>query len=355
MSEPDSQNLAWYVQDSWRVGSSLTINGGIRWEGQDVRSRDNESAFKLTDNWAPRIGFVWDVARNGKSKLYANWGRFFESIPMDINIRAFGGEVQVLLLQLQPGSAQLPPGSDAPRAQSLLGGAEPVDPDLKGQYLDEFLVGIRLRNPAVVRRRREVHQARSRPRHRGLPDPVRRQLLHREPGERVSAAKWRFYDGVHTAPAPEAKRESTAFEVTASKRFGNNWQFIASAVFSKLEGNYDGTFQTSTGQLDPNINSAFDYADFLVNADGKLSNDRNVQLKFDGAYEFSSGPLDWPERRAIVPMARGHAAQRVRLFARLPELGVLPRAARFGGSRTVGLGNGSSSLVSHPVWWRKAS
>ncbi len=125
--------------------------------------------------------------------------------------------------------------------------------------------------------------------------------------------------------APKAKRESTAFELTASKRFSNNWQFIASAVFSKLEGNYDGTFQASTGQLDPNINSAFDYADFLVNADGKLSNDRNVQLKFDGSYEFSSGRDDRPERRAVVPLALGHAAQRLRVFARVPELGVLPR------------------------------
>jgi len=47
----------------------------------------------------------------------------------------------------------------------------------------------------------------------------------------------------------------------------------------------------STGQLDPNINSAFDYADFLVNADGKLSNDRLFQFKFDGSYEFSKGAL----------------------------------------------------------------
>ena len=130
------------MQDSWRVGSRLTINGGIRWEGQDVRSRDKESAFKLTDNWAPRIGFAWDVTRNGKSKLYANWGRFFESIPMDINIRAFGGEVQCFCYNFSPDPANFLQDPDAPRAQSLLGGAEPVDPDLKGQYLDEFLVGF---------------------------------------------------------------------------------------------------------------------------------------------------------------------------------------------------------------------
>ena len=48
-------------------------------------------------------------------------------------------------------------------------------------------------------------------------------------------------------------------------------------------------FQNSTGQLDPNINSAFDYADFLVNADGRLTNDRTHQFKFDGSYEFQTG------------------------------------------------------------------
>jgi hypothetical protein len=63
-------------------------------------------------------------------------------------------------------------------------------------------------------------------------------------------------------------------------------------VWSKLEGNYDGTFQNSTGQLDPNINSAFDYADFLVNAQGKLSNDRAHQFKLDTSYEFSKGALN---------------------------------------------------------------
>ena len=53
-----------------------------------------------------------------------------------------------------------------------------------------------------------------------------------------------FYDFVHTAPAPSAKRQENAFEMTGQKRFSHNWQFLASVVFSKLEGNYDGTFQT---------------------------------------------------------------------------------------------------------------
>ena len=198
----------------------------------------------------------------------------------------------MLLLQLQ---RRIPPTTlqDVGRAAgagSLGGGAEPVDPNLKGQYLDEFLVGYDY----------EIGQAlvvgakfTKRDLGRVIEDfliPSEGNYFIANPSTGIGG-EMGFYDFVHTATAPKAKRESTAFEVTASKRFGNNWQFLASAVFSKLEGNYDGTFQASTGQLDPNINSAFDYADFLVNADGRLSNDRNVQLKFDGSYEFSSGAI----------------------------------------------------------------
>ena len=111
------------------------------------------------------------------------------------------------------------------------------------------------------------------------------------PGEGTLGQTLAFYDQVHTAPAPKAERKNLAFELDARKRFSNNWQFLASYVWSKLEGNYDGTFQNSTGQLDPNINSAFDYADFLVNAQGRLSAERQHQLKFDGSYQFK-GALD---------------------------------------------------------------
>ena len=180
---------------------------------------------------------------------------------------------------------------DAPRAQSLLGGAEPVDPDLKGQYLDEFMVGFEYEIRPIVRRRRQVHEPQSRPRDRGLPDPSEGNYFIANPGAGIGG-EMAFYDSCTRPRRRKPKRKSTAFEVTARKRFCNNWQFLASAVFSKLEGNYDGTFQVSTGQLDPNINSAFDYADFLVNADGRLSNDRNVQLKLDGSYEFSSGAMN---------------------------------------------------------------
>ncbi len=290
-SRPDTGNTSVYAQDSWRIGNFFTINGGIRWELQDVRNRDGETAFKLDQNWAPRIGFIWDVTRNNRSKVYANYGRFYESIPMDINIRAFGGELQCFCYNFDPNASNTIPDPSAPARSTLLGSSvEPVDPNLKGQYIDEWLGGFEYQLPNnIVVGAKYTHRNLG----RVIEDfliPAEGEYFIANPGDGIGA-EMGFYDGEHTAPAPKPKRIENAFEITGQKRFSNNWQFLASAVFGRLEGNYDGTFQASTGQLDPNINSAFDYADFLVNADGKLSNDRAVQVKLFGTYEVPNGAI----------------------------------------------------------------
>ena len=47
-------------------------------------------------NWAPRIGVIFDPTGQRKSKFFANWGRFYEKIPVDIAIRAFSFETSVI-------------------------------------------------------------------------------------------------------------------------------------------------------------------------------------------------------------------------------------------------------------------
>jgi hypothetical protein len=100
-----------------------------------------------------------------------------------------------------------------------------------------------------------------------------------------------FYDYSPVA-APDVTREFIGVELSARKRFSDNWQMFASYLWSELEGNYDGLFQASTGQLNPNINSAFDYADNLINAEGKLTNDREHTFKVMGSYVIGGGPLE---------------------------------------------------------------
>ena len=51
------------------------------------------NAMVMRNMWAPRLGVLYDWTKEGRSKIYGHWGRFYESIPMDINDRSFGGEV----------------------------------------------------------------------------------------------------------------------------------------------------------------------------------------------------------------------------------------------------------------------
>lgn len=259
----------------------------MRWEEQDVQDRNHETAFKLDDNWAPRLGFVWDVTSNGKSKLYANFGRFYENIPQDINIRAFGGETVCFCYNFSPNPADILGDPTAPRTSAVLGsGTEPVDPNLKGQYVDEAIGGFEYEvAPNLALGAKFTYRKLG----RVIEDflvPSEGSYFIANPSEGTLGKELAFYDGVTHAPAPKAERNNYSFEINARKRFSNNWQFLASYVWTKLEGNYDGLFQNSTGQLDPNINSAYDYADFTVNAQGRLSVERQHQLKFDGSYEF---------------------------------------------------------------------
>jgi outer membrane receptor protein involved in Fe transport len=294
-STPETANTSVFLQDSWKVTSFFTVNAGVRWEQQELGDRFGSNALVLDDMYAPRLGVIWDVTRNGRSKLFANYGRFYESIPMDINIRAFGGEFQAFSYNFSPNAADIlpdlvfdDPGEDSSLPRNIaVGGATPVDPDLKGQYVDELLFGYEyeLANNLAVglqgtyRKLGRVVE--------DFLDPVSGHYHIANPGV-GSGRNMSFYD-YQPAVAPDIERTFKGVQLHARKRFSNRAQLFASYLWSRLEGNYDGLFQASTGQLDPNINSAFDYADFMINSEGLLSNDRTHQFKLYGSYSFDQG------------------------------------------------------------------
>ncbi len=288
-SEPVDYNTALFAQDSFRAMSNLTIDAGVRWERQDVYGRNDTKAFSLTNNWAARVGAVFDPTNDGRTKIYAHYGRFFENIPMDINIRSFGGELTCFCYNYSSDPTAIVPVDGTPRRTSLLGGPEPVDSPLNGQYVDEYLVGVeREIAPSLVVAARYNYRTLGRVIEDFLTESG--EYFVANPGKGTLGKTLTFYDYTQ-AQSPDARRVNHSLEFSARKRFSNNWQMIASYVWSKLEGNYDGTFQNATSQLDPNINSAFDFADFLINADGPLTADRRHQIKFDASYQWSDGPV----------------------------------------------------------------
>ena len=328
IASPQTTNGSLYAQDSYKPLSNVTVNFGLRWERQHVLGRDATAGFALNDNWAPRVGVVWDPTKAGKAKVYFNYGRFYESIPQDINIRSFGGETQAFAYNLSPDPSNTTPMLGLPSKNSLLGGSsEAVDPALKGQYINEWIGGFEYEAFTEHERRHPRDLPESWARDRGLPRPFDRRVFHRQPGRGHARPIARLLQR-RLGPRAQSRADEQHARVLGTQTLQPQLAVPCELRVPKLDGNYDGTFQQSTGQLDPNINSAFDYADFMVNSQGELSNEHKHQLKLDGNYVVLGRRARAGSAWRLVPLAVRHAADRVRLLVRLRELGVLPDAAR---------------------------
>jgi outer membrane receptor protein involved in Fe transport len=294
-SSGETDEAALFLQDSVRLGDYFSLNLGVRadqFESNGSGSDFTESGlarsldFGFGDMIAPRIGFTWDVAQNGRSKLYGHYGRFYESVPLDINVRAFGNEIFNFFYFLYPEDGSLPsaqnPGTHFYTYR--LGVGTGVDPDIEPMYTQEALVGFEyevMPNFAVGIKgtQRDINNVIE-----DISVDGGHTYFITNPGGTVTANP--ITGEVLPGPVvfPEPTRDYESVELTLNKRFSNNWQLFGSAVYSKNEGNYGGLFRQDNGQLDPNITSLYDLPDLLIGAFGLLPNDREYQFKLYGSY-----------------------------------------------------------------------
>lgn len=300
-STGDTDESALFFQDSVRFGDYFSLNLGVRadqFESNGSGSDFTESGlarsldFDYGDMVAPRVGFTWDVAQNGRSKLYGHFGRFYESVPLDINVRAFGNEIFNFFYFLYPEDGSLPsaqnPGTHFYTYR--LGVGTGVDPGIDPMYTEEALVGFEyevMPNVAVGIKatQRDINNVIE-----DISVDGGHTYFITNPGgifthNPITGEELLGPNGL-PAPVtfPEPTRDYESLELTLNKRFSNSWQLFGSAVYSKNEGNYGGLFRQDNGQLDPNITSLYDLPDLLIGAFGLLPNDREYQFKLYGSY-----------------------------------------------------------------------
>jgi outer membrane receptor protein involved in Fe transport len=369
-----TRNIAGYAQDSWSVLPNLTFNAGLRWEQQTLYVADElqgriapdtgmpfpEKAFTLDNMLAPRFGLIFDPTQEGRAKLYGSWGRFYESLPMDINARTYGGEVTrrqqfnraTCADETDPQTCDL---SAASRERWLGGGFPEAASNLSGQYLDELVIGgeyellADLRVGASFIRRtmgrviedlspnggatfiianpgevdvEEVESLRAEAMAAEMAgQPQRAQILN----ERAD-----LFAGVSRFDKP--RREYNGLQLTAERRFTRNFMTRATYTYSVNRGNYPGLFSHETNQLDPNITSMYDLPELMANRFGRLGSDRPHSVKLDGFYQHGF-------RRSFVTLGgafRAASGTPINVLARHVDYGagesyLLPRGA---GGRT---------------------
>jgi outer membrane receptor protein involved in Fe transport len=315
-ANPKSDRMAWFLQDSWKPMSNLTVNLGLRYDSEDIQDYSGKTVIDLKDEWQPRLGIIFDPANDGSSKIAFSYGRFYYAIPTDMNVRAFGRQIQASTFNYD--ELSVAQDAHAPLSRQVQGGAfeEPVQDDIKGIYQDEITLGFdKALDPTMSVGIRYTY------RNLGRTIEDRCDIDYEDPaanyntcvifnpgsdhpfatGEGIGGCTGADYadsdpddsctgDKVPLPSIPDAKRKYHGLELVAKKQIGTSLFVQASYIYSRLRGNYDGAARVSGGgQTDPGINADYDYAIMVTNSDGKLYLDRPHSFKLDGAWTAPFG------------------------------------------------------------------
>jgi hypothetical protein len=315
------------------VANGLGPDGvlGTADDGTDGGLTPQSCQFTWTNNWSPRLGATWDIKGDGKSKLYASWGRFFAKIPNDLAARALAADAGIsradyfdlaLTRPVPQGVTALGTGNHfvlAGVAGSIFANGS------KSTYSDEFVGGFEFEAAKSLNLGvRYIHRnistvledyAQASPVMYELDFPGLAGVVYYIDNITANLATLDptgvpGFENVKQPFFEDPVHKYDSFEVTASKTFSEHWSLFASYRYAKLKGNFEGFYRSDNGQSDPSITSLFDFPtndpsytevgtpEFGFSGDirfqgttlgaGKLPNDRPHQLKLYGTYTFSN-------------------------------------------------------------------
>lgn len=281
-----NNRISLFAQDSWQITPYLTLNPGIRLDLDRGKISDGSTVFK-THGLAPRIGFAWDLSKDGKSVLKAHYGRYYEAL--------FAG----YYYYMDPGAFHpltvIRSFNQSGFTETILqnsGQQYAMDPNIKHPYLDQYILGfdqqlpygIVLSGTFIYRKNKNFIETVSRD---GIFVPVSGII----PGTGQQVTLFDYLNPnsdvlLYTNPAG-LNRTYRGLMITASRRFRNNWQMLTSYVYSKTRGNIDNLAfdEFGTGGNVPFFDGHFlDTPNSLMNAQGKLTHDQTHQFKLQGTY-----------------------------------------------------------------------
>ena len=308
-------NIGLFIQDSWTIKNRLTINAGIRTErervptytvGEDIPEFGLE--FGFGEKLAPRIGAAYDLKGDGRTKVFGNWGVFYDIFKLELPRGSFGGDkwLEYYYTLDTPNWTTLVDGANCPPAcpGTLIRGPidfrhpsfgdDAIEPDLKPMRQQEASAGIehQLNNYMAVAVRYVHKQVDRAIEDTGflLPDGSEGYVIA-NPGEGITSL-------AYTNPQtnlPKAVRDYDAIETRFEKRLSNNWYLNVGYTWSRLNGNYSGLSQSDeNGRTSPNVGRLFDYPAMMFDQHGQpvfgpLATDRPHQFKTQFIYQFPIG------------------------------------------------------------------
>jgi len=320
---------AYFIQGKYSYDNRLFIKAGFRWEGEDLKGRNIIYKFQPVDAMAPRISITWDPEGNGKNKIYAFYGKYFEKVPLDLCVRELSTEVtttrsdfynissaynslsnpiltgtsirEVNPLTLLAGSTNT--------NHFISSGGLPTEilPGTKLPYTNEYVVGwdsqvtekIKVSNRVVHRTIGRVLEdigidgGNKLPYYLGNPGQNTAQLA----AMALAIDPTLGHSVTPTATWPAPVRDYWAYEFEANYNSAH-WAGFFNLRLARLEGNYEGLFRNDNGQSDPNITSYYDFSQEYMMKYETPGNPDYHPRGLTGNELFATGPL--PNDRAVI-------------------------------------------------------
>ena len=329
-----------FIQDRWQPTNRLTLNLGVRFESENLPTFNGLPSgvdFGWGDKIAPRLGFAYDIFGDGRTKIFASYGKFYDRVKFALPRGLFGGDIfledyfevfpgqtagdfnidnvvggftgpsvcpasgVIIVGALSRCQRNLRVNANEPNASPFTSGA--VDPNLDPFQQTEFTVG-------AERQLSTNYVFRVRYTYKNVDEAVEDAGIVNEAGSEAyiignpgRGLHLQTLEALGYVKSIRPERRYDGLEFVLEKRLSNNWYFNANYTYSRLYGNYTGLASSDeahlvNGRLSPGVSRAFDLPFIGFNAtgepdNGRLPTDRPHVFNIYGAYIF-----DWMGSRS---------------------------------------------------------
>ncbi len=287
-----------FAQDAWRIGDNWTFNIGTRGDFIQGSAKTGGNVYS-SKNWQPRAGFAWDISGDHRTVMKGSYGWYYESAQTNLFSSGIPGIQDYVTYAVIDGDVNNLEEIDRAVAEPYR-----LADDIKHPRVDEATLGferalaadIRLSVTGIWRENKNAVSAVN-PAARWTPVQITNDLngpmtLYRWANRTSSNSGsdyiirnvdgFQYLDpGGNVLGTADAFRKYRAAMFVLSKRLSHRWTAQASYVWSKTTGtiNNAGGSTVFTRQWEtPNL--------ALVNAEGRMTNDRPHEFKLLASYQI---------------------------------------------------------------------
>jgi hypothetical protein len=336
--ETETKGLTFYLQDTIQW-NKWAFNIGVRSERWDHYATSGEKVFTFDWTFAPRISAVYDLKGDGRMKVSAYYGRYYD--PIRLNMTNFAGTLdgRVLEEQVFVGNRWV--------TYRTRGGRQQQDaffsPTTKTPYTDEYQLSYQVDLGSNMSVETNVVRRHT----RDILEDYDLSLYTDEDlaGDLALPLSYFGYDEIPDsnyvlATLAGGKRDYDGVDLIFRKRFANKWQALASYTWSDAKGNTNSDsnadYQGDVIWLDPRAPHAY----------GRQPGSIEHLFKFAGSYRA----FDRVELGAVYNWNSGAAASRTfRTQGRNLPMRV-PTAYEYGGVTSRWLAENSVGSLTNPSY-----